>query len=752
MKLREFPLKRSYTSGLDNPLEEFLIPILKLTNRFYYISGFFSSRLISLLSYGIKNFIVNNNGKIKLIAGFVFPSDINILNLSDKELESNFIEIINDDFFSKEFEKDQRKIEHLKLFAWLLYNKRIEIKWGLIYNPFVKFFVNEGILHEKIGILQDKDKKDNDYIVFSGSANATYYAWIKNREELKVFKSWEENSKEYANDDFNKFFNYWEDEDPILKLFNFPIKFRDEIVKKYLPSTNDINEIDFDFIDENVRKELQKELWWKVKSEQLERDDWKYQTYTSIRLIENIEPRNYQEDALEFLKLNDYVGFLQMATGSGKTKIAIIASYILYQELIEKRKKLLIIISVPDSYLVDQWYNELKDYSKNVVKCYSQNPNWKNLLSNQLNRLFFNASDHCYVIGTHESLNSENWESKIIKPCKNALHSLKILFIGDEAHTLGAPTRLLTIEHITPFLRNHYRIGLSATPIREFDEEGTQSVLNFFKREASHQNVHPFLLKDAQENDLLMKFDYFPIRCEFEHESFNDFIKLTKKIGKKMNIFKEITKNKKEHSVDLTRLLNQRADLLKKSTTKLFPLRDLLLYLHENKKLSKTVIYTKDREQRTAVINMITQVNSDFELKNKISLHTIDGSDINPIRIERINDLTRDKINLLIVMKCLDQGVDIPSLERAIFLSSSGTELEHIQRAGRLLRKHENKEGPVEIYDFFVFPNEGQIINDKEISKNIFSIEQRRIKFFMEIANNKSEIEDLIWELRAEFF
>jgi len=752
LRLREYPLKRSYTSGLDNPLEDFLIPILNIANRFFYISGFFSSKLIALLSYGIKNFIVKNGGKIKLIAGFVFPSDIKILNLPKDELQKQFIEIVNEDFFSKELEKKPEDIEHLKLFAWLLNNKKIEIKWGLIFDPLIENFNNSGILHEKVGILQDVNSDDKDYITFSGSANATYYAWVKNREEMKIFKSWEENGREYAEYDFNKFKNYWNGKDSILKIFNFPIEFIRDLIDKYLPKENNLNEIDFELIDNNVRNELQKEIWWKLKKEQLKEKNWKYVEYSSKKVIETIIPRDYQEDALSLLERNDYTGFLEMATGSGKTKIAIMASYNLYKKLIEEKKRLLIIISVPDSYLVDQWYNEVFMYTNNVVKCYSQNSNWRELLKNQISRLIYKSTDHCYVIATHESFNSESWENYIIRPCKNIKKYLKILFIGDEAHTLGAPTRRLTIENITTFLESNYKIGLSATPIREYDEEGTQFILNFFTIDGSDKRIYSFPLKNAQERGFLMKFNYYPIRCDFDTEKFDEFRELTEKIGKKINVLKKINAGKKEITQDLTILLNKRADLLKKADSKLNPLKRLINDLNLKHQLWKTVIYTKDKEQRSKVNNVITEVNELFELRNKISKDKIDGSDLNPIRIERINNLTNNVVNLLIVMKCLDQGVDIPSLERAIFLSSSGTQLEHIQRAGRLLRRNENKKEPVEIYDFFVFPTKAQIEEDKNISKKIYSIEKRRIEFFAEVAENKSDLEDLIWELNTELF
>ena len=103
-------------------------------------------------------------------------------------------------------------------------------------------------------------------------------------------------------------------------------------------------------------------------------------------------------------------------------------------------------------------------------------------------------------------------------------------------------------------------------------------------------------------------------------------------------------------------------------------------------------------------------------------------------------------------MKCLDRGVDVPLLKRAIFMASSGTELEHIQRTGRLLRINEAKKDPVEIYDFFIFPTDSQISNNQDISEKIFQIEKKRLYFFSELANNKFEVQDIVWDLESKFF
>jgi len=102
-------------------------------------------------------------------------------------------------------------------------------------------------------------------------------------------------------------------------------------------------------------------------------------------------------------------------------------------------------------------------------------------------------------------------------------------------------------------------------------------------------------------------------------------------------------------------------------------------------------------------------------------------------------------------MKCLDQGVDIPSLEKAIFVSSSGSDLEHIQRAGRILRRNDLKQDPVHIYDIIVLPSDEQMEVNPDISKKIYEIEKRRIKFFAEYAENNLEIRTILFHLDNKY-
>jgi len=186
---------------------------------------------------------------------------------------------------------------------------------------------------------------------------------------------------------------------------------------------------------------------------------------------------------------------------------------------------------------------------------------------------------------------------------------------------------------------------------------------------------------------------------------------------------------------------------LKKSESKIAPLESLVKKLLSKDNLYHTVIFTRDGKHVEVVENVINRINQDANLLNKLSYNTVDGNDPNDVRLVRFNELSNKEINLIIVMNCLNQGVDIPSLSRGIFMSSSGTDLEHIQRAGRLLRKAPNKIDPVELFDFIIFPSSEHKEKNFNHSQQIFEIERKRLNFFLNCAENYDEIQDIVFEL-----
>jgi len=232
---------------------------------------------------------------------------------------------------------------------------------------------------------------------------------------------------------------------------------------------------------------------------------------------------------------------------------------------------------------------------------------------------------------------------------------------------------------------------LSATPERYYDPGGTKRVLNYFG-----PIIYEYGIKEAQKDRILSKYNYYPFLVELTPQEEEDVEKLTKKIGKGIAIdFKnELSEKENILSSSVNWAMQKRARRIKKAENKLNILRKIL---EENKgKLKQCILYCEDTEQLDAV----QRVFDDLKIDSYVKYH----SEIKN-RDEALNLFKKKNCNFILSMHCLDQGVNIPSCESLILLSSSGNPREYIQRRGRVLRNPPNKIKPVvKIFDILAFP------------------------------------------------
>lgn len=100
----------------------------------------------------------------------------------------------------------------------------------------------------------------------------------------------------------------------------------------------------------------------------------------------------------------------------------------------------------------------------------------------------------------------------------------------------------------------------------------------------------------------------------------------------------------------------------------------------------------------------------------------------------------QDNGGVLVSIKCLDEGVDIPSTTHALILASSQNPREFIQRRGRILRKSPGKHF-AHLYDAITMPVMVEGGNNKSLS--IISAELSRAIQFGAGAENPACITDL---------
>lgn len=324
------------------------------------------------------------------------------------------------------------------------------------------------------------------------------------------------------------------------------------------------------------------------------------------------------------------------------------------------------------------------------------------------------------------------------------------VLIVDEAHNFGA-------EHLSSALLPNfpYRLALSATINRHGDEEGTQKLFDYFGEKCIE-----YSLKDAIDNDMLTPYYYHPIIVSLNEDELNDYLELTAKISK--NVQKD-KKGKFQLNDYAKMLLIKRARLVAGATEKLSKLRELMEdYRNSNQILvycGATTLRDVDYREGKPPIDEARQIDivSDLlgnELGMRFSKFTSEESAEERERIKA--DFSEGThLQALVAIRCLDEGVNIPSIRTAFIMASSTNPKEYIQRRGRVLRKFPGKRFAT-IFDFITLPihiDEVDECNPEIISstKGLAMREITRMKDFASIAENPFDSDSLISTIQSAY-
>ncbi|OKH13520.1 DNA phosphorothioation system restriction enzyme [Fischerella major NIES-592] len=461
-----------------------------------------------------------------------------------------------------------------------------------------------------------------------------------------------------------------------------------------------------------------------------------YQTQPSLpgcpQMPASLQLRQYQRQAINNWFANNGRGTLKMATGSGKTITALAVACELYKQI--HLQALLVVC--PYRHLVTQWARECEKFNLQPILAFENLRSWQSQLSSQLYNVHSGSQPFITVITTNSTLIGDGFQSQL------KYFPEKTLIIGDEAHNLGAPK----LEESLP-RRVGLRLALSATPERYFDETGTQSIFNYFGSVLQPE----FSLKDAIHQGALVHYLYYPILVELTEAESRAYAKITQKIGKAL-LYKEKQigeSNYFEDIEDLKPLLMQRARLIGAAANKLKALRELMATRRET---SHTLFYCGDGSQevgRGYNLHQLKEVAKilGVELGYRINTYTAQTS------LEEREILRRQfesgELQGLVAIRCLDEGVDIPAIQTAVILASSGNPRQFIQRRGRVLRPHPGKERAT-IFDMIVLPPD---LDRKtlEVERNLLRKELRRFVEFADLADNAGEARIKLLDLQKRY-
>lgn len=416
---------------------------------------------------------------------------------------------------------------------------------------------------------------------------------------------------------------------------------------------------------------------------------------------ENIKLRDYQIEAIDSWFNNDCRGIFEMATGTGKTFTALSC----FKQLSDTKDRLLTVIACPQSHLIDQWINELKKFHNGpIITASGKNYKWKKDFKNLYTDYYLGLVDKAVVLTTHISLSSDYFLETIQE------FDVDILLIVDEVHGIGSEKQMFALNECYD-----YRLGLSATPARWFDDFGTHVIEQFFGGVVFEFDIERALNEFNPDTGktYLTPYIYNPILVDLTSEEFEKYTNYSKKIAAMMEAGEEID----EYGVKLEEYFFARQKIINNAEEKYTALINLL---DEKPDIDKLIVFCSPQqidkvqeilnEKRIIPQHRFTQEQSARKKKK----------DLYSEREYLLKKFEDGSYRALVAIKCLDEGVDVPSAENAIIMSSTSNPREHVQRRGRILRNSPGKERAI-IYDILVFPEEttviGERIREKEISR-----------------------------------
>lgn len=708
MSFKSIDIKPSYESGVGDIVQDFYEPVLSEAVLYDRISGFFTSTSLAVAARGMSKFL-QNGGIIRLITS---P----ILSAEDASVIERIVEN-KGELTAKDLGLDLDNIEdelirdHVKVFGWLLEKRRLDIKLAILQGDDKKPITKEkllsaGLFHQKIGVLTDSE---GNHISFSGSINETASAWTRNDEEFKVFKEWDDSCDYYA-EDRDRFNALWSGKKRNVLVVDLPRAVKNELIERSR---------DFDIESISAKKYIERK-----------------RQQTSPFELDGISLFYYQKEALDKWKQSGFRMLFEMATGTGKTRTAIAGlNYVRH-----KHAKTITVIACPQNALAKQWKeNEVAGFNlsyDNEVVIDGTVHNWKTLLKEVCLENSAGFADHCIIYTTHNTAASTAFVSIILN---NTSSGTVLTFVGDEVHWLGAKklrNALLSIYR--------YRIGLSATPSRWFDDMGTRILETYFG-----DNHYEFSLKDALSEinpitgkHFLVDYLYLISRISLNEDEGQRYSELTEKISR----LYRMKDNNPEVAEAYDRLLLKRAEIIKNADNKYVVLSNILDRLIADEQLENLIIFVSP-QQKVKVMEM---------LENKgVVHHQLTQEEGNAPRKE-FNGLTErqniirlfkeKKYQALVAIKCLDEGIDIPSACRGILMSSSTNPREYVQRIGRIIRQDKEKKLAY-LYDICV-ESSGTLSDDlQDVDEKIRANECRRLKEIAENAINSVDALQNILEL-----
>jgi len=714
MSLRDIELKAEYRSPSDQVARDFFIPALAEAKQYKRAVGFFSSTSLLEISKGLGIF-TQNGGRIQLIASPKLSlEDVEAINMGYKLRDSIIKESLLNELTTPYCELDRQR---LNLLANLIADEILDIKIAFVENK-----NGIGIYHEKMGLIIDGE---GNKIAFSGSLNESKTAMRLNYEAIDVFRSWDDpelrvDKKESA------FEAIWGNFEPGIETIAFP-EIKKEIIERYLVEPPDYSLDQIDRYYPNNNSEIGKREG-------------------GLPKIPNGFPGfyDYQLEAIENWQKANYRGLFDMATGTGKTFTALGA---LVKACENTHGNIAVFIVCPYQHLVEQWAEDATYFGMKPIIAFSGSPQrkWRERLQDAVfdyNHKVQGCEFFCCIC-TNATFGSELVQKEISQIHANAL------LIADEVHNMGSSGYLKTLTESF-----NYRLGLSATIERHHDIEGTQHITDYFGSKCIE-----YPIEQAIAERKLTPYRYYPVITHLTGDELNRYFILTNElgrhiIGKTPNGETKLDKRGEMLLLERARLIAaaiNKISLLKKEISPYVNKKHILVYC------GAANIFSEDENETTPDNSELKQISVVVDLLgNKLDMRVSKFTAEEDIKERQAikRQFADGVLQALAAIKCLDEGVNIPSIRTAFMLASTTNPKEYIQRRGRLLRL-DPKSGKdyAEIFDFITLPRplrdvSGLTTSEKNRELGLVKRELARANEFTRIADNyaqaQSELDKIV--------
>lgn len=352
------------------------------------------------------------------------------------------------------------------------------------------------------------------------------------------------------------------------------------------------------------------------------------------------EPFPHQTEALDAWWKQGRRGVVVLPTGTGKTYLAILA--------IQRTERPTLVVT-PTLDLLNQWYNELVTAFGVPI----------GLLGGgyyDLQPITATTYDSAYI-------HLERWGNKFG------------LLVFDECHHLPGPTYMsAAVGSIAPF-----RLGLTATPERSDGQENLLSELIgplVYRREI-RQLAGDFLAEYHTERV------YVALTPE-EQESYQRARDHYRRFVEERRISMSSPQGWQRFIQETSRSPEGRAAFLAYREQ-----RRLALAAPAKLQLLEQLL---DRYRQERVLIFTHDIATVYEIARRFLVPAITYQTKIKERRTILQRFHSGEYPILVTAQVLDEGVDVPAASVGIILAGTGTTRQHVQRLGRLLRKHGDKQ------------------------------------------------------------